>query len=84
MTCSIHSAQNDILSSDYTKMAVGLTGGMMVGPAVFEYGYNATVWSAPYVKLAAIASYNAGRQAYTASSNAAKYYGSTAILNGVK
>lgn len=84
MTRSIHSAQNDFLSSDYTMMAVGLTGGMIAGPAALEYGYNAAVWAAPYVKSAAIASYNAGRQAYTVSSNAAKYYGSTAVLNGVK
>lgn len=59
-------------------------GGMMAGQAVLEYGYNAAVWAAPYVKSAAIASYNAGRQAYTATSNAARYYGSTAIINGVK
>lgn len=84
MTRSIHSAQNEFITSDYTKMAVGLMGGMMAGPAVLEYGYNAAVWSAPYVKSVAIASYNAGRQAYTVSSNAAKYYGSTAVLNGVK
>ena len=84
MTRGIHSAQNEFITSDYTKMAVGLMGGMMAGPAVLEYGYNAAVWSAPYVKSAAIASYNAGRQAYTVSSNAAKYYGSTAIINGVK
>ena len=56
----------------------------MAGPAVLEYGYNAAVWSAPYVKSAAVATYNAGKYAYTVSSNAAKYYGSTAILNGVK
>ena len=65
-------------------MAVGLMGGMMAGPAVLEYGYNAAVWSAPYVKSAAVATYNAGKYAYTVSSNAAKYYGSTAIINGVK
>lgn len=84
MTCSIHSAQNDILSSDYTKMAAGLMGGMMAGQAVLEYGYDAAVWSAPYVKSAAVATYNAGKYAYTVSSNATKYYGSTAVLNGVK
>ena len=56
----------------------------MAGPAVLENGYNAAVWSAPYVKSAAIATYNAGKYAYTVSSNAAKYYGSTAVLNGVK
>lgn len=56
----------------------------MVGPAVLEHGYNAAVWAAPYVKSAAIATYNAGKYAYTVSSNAAKYYGSTAVLNGVK
>lgn len=59
-------------------------GGMMAGQAVLEYGYDAAVWSAPYVKSAAIATYNAGKYAYTVSSNAAKYYGSTAIINGVK
>ncbi len=84
MTRSIHGAQNAFLTSDYTMMAVGLAGGMMAGPAALEYGYNAAIWAAPYVKSAAIASYNAGRQAYTVSSNAAKYYGSTAIINGVK
>lgn len=56
----------------------------MVGPAVLEYGYNAAVWAAPYVKSAAIATYNAGKYAYTVSSNAARYYGSTAVLNGIK
>ena len=58
--------------------------GMMAGQATLEYGYNAAVWAASYVKSAAVASYNAGRQAYTVSSNAAKFYGSTAILNGIK
>ena len=36
-------------------------GGMMAGPAALEYGYNAAVWAAPYVKSAAIATYNAGK-----------------------
>lgn len=80
MTRSIHSAQNEFITNDYTKMAAGLMGGMMAGPAALEYGYNAAVWSAPYVKSAAVATYNAGKYAYTVSSNAAKFYGSTAII----
>lgn len=42
MTRGIHSAQNEFITSDYTKMAVGLMGGMMAGPALLEGGIAAT------------------------------------------
>lgn len=65
MTRSIHGTQNEFLTSDYTKMAVVLMGGMMAGPAVLEGGivvtkaaYGAILPHVPYYAMEGVSTFN--------------------------